>query len=154
MVKWRGLTAALVALLVALVGTAAPVSATRGTKSKKACDLLKRSEIKQVLGLTARKPDLGSDLCYWPLGDQAAEGDQLGMTLLLDRGRKAKRNYERGRNALRPDLVVDIENLGKDAYFAVGTLAVLKNKTTGLYMSGVPDQAQAEQLARMALKRA
>jgi hypothetical protein len=154
MPKWRGLWAVLVVLLVASASTAAHASAARGTKPKKACDLLKRSEIERVLGLPAGKPELGTDLCYWPLGDPAAGGDQLSMTLLVDRGRKAKSNYEKGRNALRPDVLVDIDGLGKDAYFAISNLSVLKNKTTALYMAGVADQSQAEELARIAVQRA
>jgi hypothetical protein len=150
----RGVKATLVMLLFALVVMAAPASASRAAKGKKACDVLKRTEIEGVLGQTVGKPQPGSsDLCYWQIGDPAATAEEMGMTLLVDRSRKAKAGFAKGHKALRPEVLVDIDGLGKDAYFAVGTLSVLKNNTTGLYLSGVFDQAQAEQLARMAIKR-
>ena len=43
-------------------------------------------------------------------------------------------------------------DLGKDAFFAINELGVLKSKKTAFYVSGVFDQAQAEALGAIVLE--
>jgi hypothetical protein len=117
------------------------------------CDLLERDEIEEVLGVEVAKPEGLGEICYWQIGDPEATEEAIGMTLLVERGRGAKAGYNQGLDALNPDVLVKIDDLGKDAYFAIGSLAVLKNKKTALYISGVFDQAQAEELAAIVLDR-
>ncbi len=78
----------------------------------------------------------------------------MTIVLTVDRGSQARAAFREGREVLRPDVLVDVEGLGKDAYFAVSTIAVLKNKKTAVYLGGVFDQAQAEELVRIAVRRA
>ena len=137
------------AVLVALVAPAAPAFG-----GKEACDVLKRSEIEDVLGEEVGKPEELGDTCYWQIGDPDATPEAIGIAILVDRGRDARAGYRQGLEALRPEVVVDIEGLGQDAYYAIGSIAVLKNKKTAVYLSGIYDQAQAEELVRIAVRRA
>jgi hypothetical protein len=121
---------------------------------KDACDLLKRSEIEGVLGEPAGKPEELGDTCYWQVGDPGASQEEIGIALLVDRGSDARAGYRQGVEALRPEVIVDIEGLGREAYFAVNSISVLKNKKTAVYLSGIFDQTQAEELVRLAVRRA
>jgi hypothetical protein len=60
----------------------------------------------------------------------------MTIVLTVDRGSEARSAFREGREVLRPDVVVDVEGLGKNAYFAVSTAAVLKNKKTVVYLGG------------------
>lgn len=131
---------------------AAPTAAGAG-EAPDSCKLLKRSEIEEVLGQQAAKPEGLGEICYWQIGDPSATEEEIGMTLLVDRGKQAKPEFEKGLEGFNPDVLVQIDGLGKDAYFVIGTLAVLKNKKTAFYISGVADQAQAEALGEIVLDR-
>ncbi len=134
--------------LVALGTSAAPALG-----QKDACHLLKRSEIADVLGAQVGAPEELAGGCSWAINDPATPE---GMTIVLtvDRGSQARAAFREGRKVLRSDVVVDVNGLGKDAYFAVSTIAVLKNKKTAVYLGGIFDQAQAKELARIAVRRA
>ncbi|HUF83400.1 MAG TPA: hypothetical protein VMQ81_02295 [Acidimicrobiia bacterium] len=140
-----------VAVTAAIAVLAAPAFASSG-EPPDSCDLLKRAEIEDVLGQAAAKPEGVGEICYWQLGRPEATEEAIGMTLLVERGKGAKAGYNQGLDAIRPDVLAEVD-LGKDAYFAVGSLAVLKNKKTAFYISGVFDQAQAEELAGIVLDR-
>jgi hypothetical protein len=141
----------IVAVTAAITVLGAPAWAAPATPPD-SCDLLKRAEIEDVLGQEVAKPEGLGEICYWQLGDPEATREAIGMTLLVERGKGAKAGYNKGVDAIRPDVLVDVD-LGKDAYFAIGSLAVLKNKKTAFYISGVFDQAQAEELAGIVLDR-
>jgi hypothetical protein len=140
-----------VAVTAAITVLAAPALAAPTTPPD-SCKLLKRAEIEEVLGQVVAKPEGLGEICYWQLGDPDATEEAIGMTLLVERGKGAKAGYNKGLNAIRPEVLVEVD-LGKDAYFAIGSLAVLKNKKTAFYISGVFDQAQAEALADIVLAR-
>jgi hypothetical protein len=135
----------------ALVAGATPAALALGQKD--ACDLLKQSEIADVLDAQVGAPEELAGSCSWAINDPATPE---GMTIVLtvDRGSAARSAFREGREVLRPDVVVGVEGLGKNAYFAVSTIAVLKNKKTVVYLGGIFDQAQAEELARIAVRRA
>jgi hypothetical protein len=137
-------------LIAAVTALMTPTAHAAGGKD--ACDVLKRSEIEHVLGQEIGRPEDLGDTCFWDLEDPDAGTE--GIALLVDRGRGAREGYEQGLEALRPDAVSEIDGLGKEAYFAISSIAVLKNKRTALYLSGVYDQAQAEELVRIAVRRA
>lgn len=142
----------LLAITAAMTVLAAPAAASSGD-SPDSCDLLKRAEIEEVIGQDVAKPEGLGEICYWQIGDPEATEEAIGMTLLVERGKGAKAGYNQGLDALNPEVLVEIDDLGKDAYFAIGSLAVLKNKKTAFYISGVFDQAQAEALARIVLDK-
>ncbi len=142
----------LVAVTAAITVLAAPAAAASG-QAPDSCDLLTRAEIEEVLGQEVAKPEGLGEICYWQIGDPDATEEAIGMTLLVERGKGAKAGYNKGLDALNPQVLVEIDGLGKDAYFAIGSLAVLKNKKTAFYISGVFDQAQAEALARIVLDK-
>jgi hypothetical protein len=141
-----------VALPIILVLLAGPAWALPARKGKEACDLLKRSEIAEALGEKAGKPEelgIEDSSCFWEL--ESAGGG--GMTLLVDRGRDAKPYYKEFRAGFRPEVLVEVEGLGKEAFFVVDQIGVLKRKKTAFYIAGVFDQAQAEALATIVLER-
>ncbi|MGQ0804064.1 MAG: hypothetical protein ACT4PI_09405 [Actinomycetota bacterium] len=142
----------LLAITAAMTVLAAPAAASSGD-SPDSCDLLKRAEIEELIGQEVAKPEGLGEICYWQIGDPEANEEAIGMTLLVERGKGAKAGYNQGLDALNPEVLVEIDDLGKDAYFAIGSLAVLKNKKTAFYISGVFDQAQAEALARIVLDK-
>jgi hypothetical protein len=142
----------LLAIAAAITVVAAPAAASSG-ESPNSCDLLKRAEIEEVIGQEVAKPEGLGEICYWQIGAPEATDEAIGMTLLVERGKGAKAGYNQGLDALNPQVLVEIDDLGKEAYFAIGSLAVLKNKKTAFYISGVFDQAQAEALARIVLDR-
>jgi hypothetical protein len=135
----------------AVVALATPAVPALGRKD--APDLLKRSEIADILGAQVGAPEELVGSCSWAINDPATPE---GMTIVLtvDRGSRARAAFRDGREVLRPDVLVDVDRLGKDAYFAVSTIAVLKNKKTVVYLGGIFDQAQAKELARIAVRRA
>jgi hypothetical protein len=135
----------------ALVALETPATPALGQKD--ACDLLKQSEIADVLDAQVGAPEELAGSCSWAINDPATPE---GMTIVLtvDRGSDARSAFREGREVLRPDVVVDVDGLGKNAYFAVSTIAVLKNKKTVVYLGGIFDQAQAEELVRIAVRRA
>jgi len=141
-----------VALLVTMAVLAAPAWAFPAPKGKEACDLLKRSEIAEVTGEKAGKPEelgIEDSSCFWEL--ESAGGG--GMTLLVDRGRDAKPYYEELQAGFRPEALVEVDGLGKEAFFVVDQIGVLRRKKTAFYISGVFDRAQAEALAVIVLER-
>jgi hypothetical protein len=147
-----GAVKAVVALPIAALLLAAPAAALPTHKPKEACDLLKRSEIAETLGEDTGKPqELGIEdsSCFWEL--ESAGGG--GMTLLVDRGRDAKPYYDEYQANFRPELLIEVDGLGKKAFFVLDQLGVLKSKKTAFYVSGVFDQAQAEALAEIVLER-
>ena len=117
------------------------------------CDLLERAEIEAAVGMELAKPDDlgGGDTCYW----FEAGSDSGGVALVLDVGRGAKARYRESEEVKRDP--VAIEGLGKDAYFILNELGVLKNKKTAFYLLGPIQvtelQPPLEELARLVLKR-
>lgn len=139
-----------VSLVLLLV--APPARARPAYKGTEACDLLKRSEIADVVGEKAGKPEelgIGDSSCFWEL--EGAGGG--GMTLLVDRGRDARPYYEELQDGFRPEALVEVDGLGKDAFFILDQIGVRKNKKLAFYISGIFDQAQAEALATIVLER-
>jgi hypothetical protein len=142
-----------VALPITLLLLATPASAHPAHKNKEPCDLLKRSEIEDVVGVDLAEPDdLGrGETCFW----FEAGTDSGGVALTLDRGRGAKSRFRDAEEVKRDP--VEIEGLGKDAYFIFNELGVLKSKKTAFYLLGpvqVADlRAPLEALAQRVLER-
>jgi hypothetical protein len=142
----------LLAVTAALAVLAEPAAALPTGKEKEACNLLKRSDIADAVGEDAGKPQelgIGDSSCFWEL--ESAGGG--GMTLLIDRGRDAKPYFEELKEGFRPEALVEVDGLGKEAFFVINQIGVRKGKKTAFYISGVFDQAQAEALAAIVLER-
>jgi len=137
--------------LLLLVGTPAEAMPT-GTDTK-ACALLKRSEIAEVLGEDAGKPEnlgVGDSSCFWELAD----ADGGGMVVALFRGRQARSEYDDAEALYEEGAVAEIADLGRAAFSTpLGEVWVLKNKKTAFFVTGVFDAAEAEALARLAVER-
>ena len=132
---------------------AAPAGAMPTAKDKEACSLLKRAEIADVLGEDVGRPEdlgIGDSSCFWEL----ASADGGGLALMLSRGRQARSEYDDAEAAYQASDVTEVADLGKEAFATpLGEVWVLKNKKTALYVTGVFDAAQSEELARLAVDR-
>ena len=151
MIPLRRGAAALVAVCLASLLVGAPASAAPSADDPQACDLLKRSEIADVVGEDAGKPQdlgVGDSSCFWEL----AGADGGGMVLTLFRGREARSEYNRAESSSQQgDVVAD---LGREAFVTpLGEIWVMKNKKTVFFITGLFDAAPAEELGRLAIDR-
>jgi hypothetical protein len=147
------LVRALAAALVAVLLSAAPAAGLPTADDTKACDLLKRSEIKDVVGQNAGKAEelgVGDSSCFWELAD----ADGGGLVLTVFRGRGAKANYDKGKESYQPSDVTEVAGLGKEAFTTpLGEIWVVKGRKTVFFITGVFDAAQSQQLATTVLDR-
>jgi hypothetical protein len=168
------------ALAVAATGLmTSSVGAAPAVKAKDACDLVTTADIEEVFGVPVEDGEGAPDLagngtqCEWQIGDPDGNETNGSLTARLQRGggrTGAKAIYDTSKDtALESDDGVEVDGIGKDAYFnpAVGLLEVLKNKKTAFYFAGtifegatagVIDDAELqpmlEQLAEIALPEA
>jgi len=136
-----------------LLGAAAGAVPAAAGKDEEACDLLKRTEIADVLGEDVGEPEdlgIGDSSCFWELS--GADGG--GLVLSLFRGREARPEYDDA-EALYPESdVTDVADLGRRAFFTpFGQIWVQENRRTTFFLSGVFDAGPAEELARLAFDR-
>jgi hypothetical protein len=147
----RGTVVGALSLASLLLGV--PAGAVSVSRETDACDLLKRSEIADVLGEDAGKPealDIGDSSCFWEL----AGADGGGLVVTLFRGRQARSEYDDAEAAYQASAVTEVADLGKEAFSTpIGEVWVLKSKKTAFLVSGVFDAAQSEELARLTLER-
>lgn len=139
--------------LASLLLLATPAGAVPTAKDKKACALLTRAEIADVLGEDAGKPEdlgVGDSSCFWEL----ANADGGGMVVTLFRGRQARSEYDDAEALYQEGAVTEVADLGKAAFSTpLGEVWVLEDKKTAFFVTGVFDAAQAEELARLAVER-
>jgi hypothetical protein len=166
---------------IAVAGLTAPaVSAAPAAKAKDACGLLDAADIEAVFGVPVeegeltREPVGGATNCQWQIGDPDGEEQNGYLAARLQRGggrTGAKAVFDGSKEiALETEDTVEVDGIGKDAYFnpATGVLDVLKNKKTAFSLQGtifqggltaaVVDpaelQADLEDLARIAIREA
>lgn len=143
----------LLATAAAITVLAVPAWAEPTYKDADPCDLLEPSEIEAAVGVEVAEPDDlgGGDTCYW----FEAGADSGGVALVLDLGRGARSRF-REAEAIKRD-PVEVDGLGKDAYFILNELGVLKNKKAAFYLLGPIQvtelQAPLTQLADLVLER-
>jgi hypothetical protein len=139
----------LVAASIALSLLAGPVGASPTAKDKRACDLLKPSEIEDVVGERIGKGERQALSCVWDYGPE-----DFGLVLTLFRGREAKAQLAVAKECSLPPCTTEIADLGKEAFSTpFDEVWVVKNKKTVFFISGAPDVAQAQELAVIALER-
>lgn len=156
----RRAAGALVLGWLAIASFPAPADAKR---ARHACRLLTPTEIIATLAAgdvaDGEKGDI-PDTCQFEVDGGPQAGGGLIATALV-RGSDAKESFELARDLAGGDLV-EIEDLGRKAFFAIDTVFVLHAKRSFFYVQGLfPDatslegelQADLEALALIAAER-
>jgi hypothetical protein len=148
------------ALALGLLVLSATPSAVAAERARHACGLLKPAQIAAAIGAGDVADGAKGEIpqtCQWDVDGGPAAGGGL-VAAALERGSDARESFERARDLAGGDLV-EIDGVGREAFFAVDAVYVLESKRSFFLVQALlPDdstlQADLEALAEIAMKRA